>query len=50
MKKIRPCKILRKFVVNAYEIDFPEDIRISSIFNVIDMYHYRMVDTGGIDG
>jgi hypothetical protein len=28
MKNIGPCKILRKFVANAYEIEFPEEIRI----------------------
>jgi hypothetical protein len=46
MKKIGPCRILRKFVENAYEIELPEDIGISPIFNVADMYPYRMEDTG----
>jgi hypothetical protein len=45
MKKIRPCKILRKFAANAYEIELPEDIGISPIFNVAGLYPYRMDDT-----
>jgi hypothetical protein len=34
MKKIRPCKILRKFDANAYEIELPDDVGISPIFNI----------------
>jgi hypothetical protein len=28
MKNIGPCKILRKFDENAYEIEFPDDVGI----------------------
>jgi hypothetical protein len=37
MKKIGPCKILRKLTANAYEIELPDNVGISPIFNVVDM-------------
>jgi hypothetical protein len=40
VKKIGPCKILRKFSANAYEIELPRDMEISPIFNVVDFYSY----------
>jgi hypothetical protein len=46
MNNIGPCNILRKFVVNSYEIELPEDIGISLIFNIEYMYPYMMDDTG----
>ena len=47
MKKIGPCKILRKFDENSYEIELPNDVGISPIFNVSDLYPYRKYDTEG---
>jgi hypothetical protein len=47
MKKIGPCKILRKFGENVYEIELPEDVGISPIFNIADLYPYREDGTGG---
>ena len=41
MNKIGPCKVLKKFGVNAYEIELPDGIRISPIFNILDLYPYR---------
>jgi hypothetical protein len=45
MKKIGPCKILRKFVANAYEIELPENLGISPIFTIANLYPYSMDDT-----
>jgi hypothetical protein len=41
MKKIGPCKVLKKFGVNAYEIELPDGIGISPIFNISYLYPYR---------
>jgi hypothetical protein len=45
IKKIGPCKIIRKFEANAYEIEFPDGVGISPIFNVVDLYPYRAYET-----
>jgi hypothetical protein len=47
MKKIGPCKILRKFDEKAYEIELPDDVGISPIFNMSDLYPYRKDDREG---
>ena len=46
MKKIGPCKILKKFGENAYELELPEGIGISPIFNISDLYPYKTKDKG----
>jgi hypothetical protein len=46
MKKIRPCRVLKKFGTNAYEIELPDGIKISLIFNISDLYPYRAEETG----
>jgi len=48
MKKIRPCRVLKKFKENAYEIELPDGIEISLIFNIADLYPYKAgeVETG----
>jgi hypothetical protein len=49
MKNIGPCKILRKLSTNPYDIELLEDIGISPIFNVANLYPYMMDDTKGTD-
>ena len=41
MKNIGPCKVLKKMGENAYEIELPDGIEISPIFNISDLYPYR---------
>ena len=45
MKKIEPCKNLRKFSANAYELELPPCIGISPIFNVAYLYSYTADDS-----
>jgi hypothetical protein len=46
MKKIGPCRVLKKFGANAYEIELPDGIGISPIFNISYLYPYRAGETG----
>ena len=46
MKKIGPCRILRRFLANAYELEIPTGVGISPIFNVAYLYPYVARDTG----
>jgi hypothetical protein len=46
MKKIVLCKAIMKFGANAYEIELPDGVRISPIFNVADLYPYRAKEAG----
>lgn len=41
MKKMGPCRILRKFSSNAYDMEPLEGIGISPIFNVAYLYLYK---------
>jgi hypothetical protein len=46
MKKIGSCNILRKFEANSYEIELPDGVGISPIFNIEDLYPYRPDEVG----
>jgi hypothetical protein len=49
MKNIGPCKIIGKFGANTYEIELPDGVEISPIFNVADLYPYRAEETRAKD-
>lgn len=40
LKKIGPCWIIRKCGTNAYQVDLPDELDISLIFNISDLYAY----------
>jgi hypothetical protein len=50
MKKIGPCKILRKFAANAYEIELSDNVGLSLIFNIVDLYLYNRDHMGELYG
>lgn len=42
MHKFGPCKLLRKFSSrNAYEMELPDGLGISPIFNIIDLHQFH---------
>ena len=45
IKNIGPCRILRKFLENSYELEMPIGVGISPIFNVVNLYTYEAGDT-----
>jgi hypothetical protein len=49
MKKIGPCKIIRKFEANSYETELPDGVGISPIFNIPDLYPYKEDEVGEVE-
>jgi hypothetical protein len=49
MKKIGPCKVLKKNGENDYEIELPDGIGICPIFNILDLYQYKDEEAGTSD-
>jgi hypothetical protein len=45
-KKIGLCKILKKINDNAYKVDLPDDLDISPVFNVFNLYIFHGDDLG----
>ena len=46
MKKIGPCRVLKKLGENAYEIELSNEIGISPTFNVSNLYPYKTEEAG----
>ena len=48
MRRIGPCKIVKRYGPSAYKIDLPKDMAISPIFNMKDLIPYKgtKVDEG----
>jgi hypothetical protein len=44
-----PRGTYNKFAANDYEIELPDHVGISPIFNVVDLYPYMGYDTGELD-
>ena len=40
-KKVGPCKILRKVYENVYKLELSENLNISTIFNVVNLYEFH---------
>ena len=43
-KKVGPCKIFRKIYENAYKLELSENLDISPISNVVDLYEFHEGD------
>ena len=42
MKRFGPCKILKKFDIGiAYKVELPDDMDISPMLNIVDLYKYH---------
>lgn len=43
-RNTRPCKILKKLGSNAYVGELPDDLHISPIFNVANLFKFHTFD------
>lgn len=43
-KKMGPFRVLHKAGDNAYILDLPDDLKVSSIFNISDLFEYYPPD------
>lgn len=43
-RQIGPCRIIAKYKPNAYNLDLPEGINISLVFNIADLKRYDALD------
>jgi hypothetical protein len=46
MKNIGPCRVMKKVGANTHEIELPDGIEISPIFNISDLYPYKDEEVG----
>jgi hypothetical protein len=45
MNRIGPCRVLKKFGANGYEMELPDGIKISPVFNISHLYPYKVEET-----
>ncbi|PIN02051.1 hypothetical protein CDL12_25438 [Handroanthus impetiginosus] len=43
-RKIGPCKILKKISSNASVVELPDDLQISPIFNIANLFEFHGFD------
>lgn len=49
LKRGVPCNILRQFSSNAYELELLSEIGNSPIFNVVNLYPFKEIESVRVD-